>query len=83
MAEIEAVEIAGGIYTDIANDGMEAGPNVERTAQLQKSTKHVVVASGGVRNQTDLDKLAENGIEEAIVGKAANTDAFWEGLQKL
>ena len=83
MAEIEALDIAGVIYTDIAKDGMEAGPNVERTAQLQKSTKHVVVASGGVRNQTDLDKLAENGIEQEIVGKAANTDAFWEGLQKL
>ena len=83
MAEIEPLEIAGVIYTDIAKDGMEAGPNVERTAQLQKSTKHVVVASGGVRHQADLDKLAANGIEEAIVGKAANTDTFWEGLQKI
>ena len=83
MAEIEPLDIAGVIYTDIAKDGMEAGPNIERTAQLQKSTKHVVVASGGVRHQADLDKLAANGIEEAIVGKAANTDAFWEGLQKI
>lgn len=83
MAEIESLDIAGVIYTDISKDGMEAGPNIERTAQLQKSTKHVVVASGGVRNQADLDKLAANGIGEAIVGKAANTDAFWEGLKKL
>lgn len=82
IKEIEPLNIAGIIYTDIAKDGMEAGPNVERTAQLQKSTKHLVVASGGVRDKNDLDQLAAQGIKEAIVGKAANTDIFWEGLQK-
>ncbi len=82
MKEIEPLDIAGVIYTDIAKDGMEAGPNIERTAQLQKATKHTVVASGGVRHQEDLNRLKAHGIREAIVGKAANTDAFWEGLQK-
>lgn len=78
--EIEGLDLAGIIYTDIAKDGMEAGPNVERTQALQEFTRHKVVASGGVRHQEDLDRLEEAGIEEAIVGKAANTDEFWEGL---
>lgn len=83
IQEIEPLSIAGIIYTDIAKDGMEAGPNVERTAQLQKSTGHIVVASGGVRNEDDLKQLAAKGIKEAIVGKAANTDTFWEGMKKI
>lgn len=81
MAEIEALDLAGIIYTDINRDGMEAGPNVERTAQLQRSTRHLVVASGGVRNQADLNELAAAGVTEAIVGKAAQNDEFWKGLE--
>lgn len=82
IKELEDLDLAGIIYTDIAKDGMESGPNVERTAALQKTTRHLVVASGGVRGQEDLNRLEAAGIQEAIVGKAANTDAFWEGLSK-
>lgn len=80
MTEIETLDLAGIIYTDINRDGMEAGPNVERTAQLQRATRHVVVASGGVRNQADLSELEAAGVTEAIVGKAAQNDEFWKGL---
>lgn len=81
MAEIEALDIAGIIYTDINRDGMEAGPNVERTAALQRQTRHLVVASGGVRSQVDLTALKAAGVTEAIVGKAAQNDEFWKGLE--
>lgn len=81
MTEIEAFDLAGIIYTDINRDGMEAGPNVERTAQLQQSTRHLVVASGGVRNQADLSELESAGVTQAIVGKAAQNDEFWKGLE--
>lgn len=80
--EIEPLEIAGIIYTDIAKDGMEEGPNITRTAALQRITRHTVVASGGVRHQADLTALQAAGIQEAIVGKAANTETFWKGLVK-
>ncbi len=83
VREIEDLDLAGIIYTDIAKDGMESGPNIERTKALQEATRHKIVASGGVRHQEDLDRLEEAGIQEAIVGKAANTDEFWEGLREL
>lgn len=81
VAEIEDLDLAGIIYTDIAKDGMEAGPNVERTGAIQAMTRHKVVASGGVRHQEDLINLEEAGITEAIVGKAAHEESFWEGLK--
>ncbi|WP_338488072.1 HisA/HisF-related TIM barrel protein [Ruoffia tabacinasalis] len=80
VKEIESLNLAGIIYTDINKDGMEQGPNVNRTAQLNNSTRHLVVASGGVRGQADLKQLEAAGITEAIVGKAAQNDSFWKGL---
>ena len=41
--------------------------------QINKLTRHKVVASGGIRNKADLDELETLGIEEAIVGKASHT----------
>ena len=81
MSEIEELDIAGIIYTDINRDGMEAGPNVERTSALQRQTSHLVVASGGVRGQIDLTALKAAGVTEAIVGKAAQNEEFWKGLE--
>jgi len=79
LKEIEPLDLAGIIYTDIEKDGMEQGPNVQRTGKLQTSTKHKVVASGGIRNQKDLKRLEQVGITEAIVGKAAHKSEFWKG----
>ena len=59
---------------------MGEGPNFAKTAQLAESTKHKVIASGGIRDYADLKKLEALGIKAAVVGKAANTDAFWQSL---
>ncbi len=81
LAEIETLELAGVIYTDINKDGMGLGPNFENTARINNMTRHKVVASGGVRNKADLDELYSLGITEAIVGKASHTEEFWEGIK--
>lgn len=80
LAKIEKLNLQGIIYTDIAKDGMNNGPNFEKTAALAKNARHKVIASGGVRDYSDLKKLAALEIPAAIVGKAANTDAFWQPI---
>lgn len=77
---IEHLTLGGLIYTDISKDGKLEGPNFELTQQLAKATTLPVVASGGIRNAEDLKRLEADGVYAAIVGKAANTVAFWEGL---
>lgn len=81
LADVEDIDLAGIIYTDIDKDGMGLGPNFENTARINKLTRHKVVASGGIRNKADLDELETLGIEEAIVGKASHTEEFWEGIK--
>lgn len=78
---IEHLPLGGLIYTDISKDGKLEGPNFELTKQLAQATALPVVASGGIRSSDDLKCLEADGVHAAIVGKAANTEAFWEGLE--
>ncbi|MCE5412961.1 1-(5-phosphoribosyl)-5-((5-phosphoribosylamino)methylideneamino)imidazole-4-carboxamide isomerase [Staphylococcus pseudintermedius] len=80
VAQIETFPLSGVIYTDISKDGKLAGPNFEITAQLAQATSLPVVASGGIRDRQDLERLEASGVTAAIVGKAANQSTFWEGL---
>lgn len=79
--ETASLDLGGIIYTDISKDGKMQGPNFELTKKLVGLTPHPVTASGGIRSFSDLKKLEQAGIKAAIVGKAANTDAFWEDIR--
>lgn len=69
--EAAKLPLAAIIYTDIAKDGMMAGPNFERTKALADAVDIPVVASGGVNEIGDISKLIElGGIEAAIIGRA-------------
>ena len=70
--------LAAIIYTDITKDGMMAGPNFERTKALVETVKVPVIAAGGVTNTADIKKLAELGVEAAIIGRA-----LYEGVLSL
>lgn len=74
--ELEKIGVTTVIYTDIAKDGMMQGPNIEETKKLVDNTNLNIIASGGVSTLDDLKKLAEIGVEGAIVGKAIYTGAI-------
>ena len=77
-AEAAKLPLAAIIYTDIAKDGMMAGPNFERTKALVQAVDLPVVASGGVKEISDIEKLAELGVEAAIIGRS-----LYEGTLRL
>ena len=64
------VPLAAIVYTDIATDGMLAGPNVSAMAQMQAHVSVPVVASGGVTTVDDVRQLASAGMAGAIIGRA-------------
>lgn len=65
------------LVTDIAQDGMLAGPNVELLADVAAASAVPVIASGGVTSVEHLRALAAiDGIEAAIVGKALYSGAL-------
>ena len=62
--------IAAIIYTDIATDGMLAGPNLAAMAEMQAATGLPVVASGGVTTAADVARLAAIPMAGCIIGRA-------------
>ncbi|WP_394788261.1 1-(5-phosphoribosyl)-5-[(5-phosphoribosylamino)methylideneamino]imidazole-4-carboxamide isomerase [Rhodoferax sp.] len=64
------------IYTDIGRDGMLTGINIEATVRLAQALNTPVIASGGLSNMTDIERLCEvedEGIEGVICGRAIYT----------
>jgi phosphoribosylformimino-5-aminoimidazole carboxamide ribotide isomerase len=69
--------IAALLYTDVARDGTEVGPNVPATADLAARGGFPVIASGGVGELAHLRELARTpGVEGAIVGRALYEERF-------
>lgn len=67
------------IYTDIAKDGMLAGPNMKEIVRLAEKTEVNVIASGGIQGIEDLQQLKayqHRHVIGSIVGKALYTNRF-------
>ncbi|OGK82993.1 MAG: 1-(5-phosphoribosyl)-5-[(5-phosphoribosylamino)methylideneamino]imidazole-4-carboxamide isomerase [Candidatus Rokubacteria bacterium GWC2_70_16] len=71
-----AAGAAAILYTDIARDGTQEGPNLWSTGAVAKAAGIPVLASGGVSCLDDLRQLAGiPGVDGAIVGRALYTGA--------
>jgi phosphoribosylformimino-5-aminoimidazole carboxamide ribotide isomerase len=71
-----AAGAAGIIYTDIARDGTQSGPNLWSTEAVARAAGIPVFASGGVGSLDDIRQLATvPGLAGVIVGRALYTGA--------
>ncbi len=71
------VQLGAVLYTDVARDGTQVGPNVEATAKLARESGLPVLASGGVGTLAHLTALATHPeIAGVIVGRAIYEGAF-------
>jgi 1-(5-phosphoribosyl)-5-[(5-phosphoribosylamino)methylideneamino] imidazole-4-carboxamide isomerase/N-(5'phosphoribosyl)anthranilate isomerase len=76
LQRFDAAGVAAYVVTDVARDGMLAGPNLDLLRDVMSRTRATVVASGGVSSLGDLRALAALGVPECIVGKALYAGAF-------
>jgi phosphoribosylformimino-5-aminoimidazole carboxamide ribotide isomerase len=71
-----AAGAAGIIYTDIARDGTQTGPNLWSTGAVAQAAGIPVFASGGVGSLDDIRQLATvPGLAGVIVGRALYSGA--------
>lgn len=72
LRQLGGYPLAGIIYTDIAKDGMLAGPNLVALREVVDASPVGVIASGGITCLDDLRAIQSLGsrIIGAIVGKA-------------
>jgi phosphoribosylformimino-5-aminoimidazole carboxamide ribotide isomerase len=62
--------LAAVVYTDIATDGMLAGPNLSAIREMQAAVRLPIIASGGVTTANDVAQLAALGVAGCIIGRA-------------
>ncbi|GAA4424379.1 bifunctional 1-(5-phosphoribosyl)-5-((5-phosphoribosylamino)methylideneamino)imidazole-4-carboxamide isomerase/phosphoribosylanthranilate isomerase PriA [Actinokineospora soli] len=79
LARLDADGCSRYVVTDVSRDGTLTGPNTELLRQVCARTDRPVIASGGVSSLDDLRalaKLAGDGVEGAIIGKALYNGNF-------
>lgn len=62
--------LAAIIYTDIATDGMLAGPNLAAMQEMHAAVDLPLIASGGVSRAEDVAQLAAVPVTGCIIGRA-------------
>lgn len=71
IQEYVATGVQDVLVTDISRDGMLNGPSLGLYMLLLKAIPSLrLVASGGVRDITDLKSLARIGVQDVVVGRA-------------
>ena len=77
--EFAAAGVEAIICTDVGRDGMLTGVNVDFTLEVARASGVPTIASGGLKERSEIDALAETGeVEGIIVGKA-----YYEGTLDL
>ena len=74
--QLQEIGVQTVVYTDIAKDGMMQGPNFGAYERLVKETNIQIIASGGVSQLTDLERLSRIGVYGTILGKSLYEGAF-------
>ena len=77
--KFEGYGIEAVIYTDIGRDGMLSGINIDATVKLAQALTVPVIASGGLSNIADIERLCAvefEGISGVICGRAIYTGAL-------
>ncbi len=76
MDELQAMETAAVIVTDISRDGAMAGANRELYGRLVSRYSMEIIASGGVSTMEDVTALRDTGVAGVIIGRAWYTGAI-------
>lgn len=70
LLRLAALGVRRFVSTDIARDGTGTSPNFEAVATMVAASEAPIIAAGGVAEVAHLVRLAELGVEGAIVGLA-------------
>jgi phosphoribosylformimino-5-aminoimidazole carboxamide ribotide isomerase len=62
--------VAAIVYTDIGRDGLLLGPNLEAIRLLASKSTIPIIASGGVTDLEDVQRLAALNIAGVVIGRA-------------
>jgi phosphoribosylformimino-5-aminoimidazole carboxamide ribotide isomerase len=68
--ELQTAGLRWLVFTDVAQDGMGSGINLEQTVELSQSCPLQIIASGGANSLDDIQRVRQAGLAGVIVGQA-------------
>ena len=78
VRSFEAAGVKNVLATAVGRDGLGRGPDVATLRMICASTEMKVLASGGIRNESDVEALGKAGVHGVILGRA-----LYEGTIRL
>ena len=76
IAELNELPLAAVLVTAVHKEGQMAGTDLSLMAEVARSCRHPVHASGGISSPAELRSLAEVGVAGAVLGMALYTGAL-------
>ena len=73
LERLDTLGVRRVVYTDIARDGTDLGPDIATCRRLAGETSLEIIAAGGVSSLGDIRALADCGVAGVIVGRALYT----------
>jgi phosphoribosylformimino-5-aminoimidazole carboxamide ribotide isomerase len=77
--QVDRLDLAGILVTDVAREGTMTGADVDTFRALAAATRHPLLASGGIASVEDLRQLADAGAAGVVLGMALYTGALDPG----
>jgi phosphoribosylformimino-5-aminoimidazole carboxamide ribotide isomerase len=71
--EMDELNLAGLLYTNVDVEGQLSGTDLAPVRELVESCRTPIIASGGITSMDDLRALADIGVESVVVGTAIYT----------
>ncbi len=68
--ELQTVGLRWLVFTDIAQDGMGSGINLEQTVEVSHACQLHIIASGGANSLEDINRIHQAGLAGVIIGQA-------------
>lgn len=70
LPDLDPLPLAAILVTDVDREGREAGGDIALFRQLVATTRHPLIAAGGIATAADLGALADAGAAGAVLGMA-------------
>jgi phosphoribosylformimino-5-aminoimidazole carboxamide ribotide isomerase len=76
LRELDPLDLAGVLVTDVTHEGQLTGVDVARFRSLVSATEHPFIAAGGIANIEDLRMLESAGAAGAVLGMSLYTGSI-------
>ena len=70
LTDLSNIEVGEVLVTSVDRDGMRRGPDIDLITRSRELADFPLLYSGGIANQSDLEKIIKLGVDGVVIGSA-------------